>query len=51
MILVIFAVVVVLGLLVGGLVLKYSVRLLQGFAPGYGKSVRGGVPCPAWPAS
>jgi len=39
MILVIFAVVVVLGLLVGGLVLKYSVRLLQGFAPGYGKSV------------
>ncbi len=39
MILVITAVMFVLGLLVGGLVLKYSVRLLQGFSPGYGKSV------------
>ena len=36
MILVVFAVMMVLGLLVGGLVLKFSVRLLQGFSPGYG---------------
>ena len=39
MILVIFAVMVVLGLLVGGLLLKFSVRLLQGFSPSYGKSI------------
>lgn len=39
MILVVFAVMMVLGLLVGGLILKFSVRLLQGFSPGYGKSV------------
>ena len=39
MILVVFAVMMVLGLLVGGLVLKFSVRLLQGFSPGYGKSI------------
>ena len=39
MILVIFAVMMVLGLLVGGLVLKFSVRLLQGFSPSYGKSI------------
>ena len=29
----------VVGLLLGGLVLKFSVRLLQSFSPGYGKSV------------
>lgn len=39
MILVAMAVMVVLGLLFGGLVLKFTVRLLQGFSPGYGKSV------------
>lgn len=39
MILVVFVVMMVLGLLVGGLVLKFCVRLLQGFSPGYGKSV------------
>lgn len=39
MILVIFAVMCVAGLLIGGLVLKFTVRLLQGFSPGYGKSV------------
>lgn len=39
MILVIFAVMCVGGLLIGGLVLKFTVRLLQGFSPGYGKSV------------
>ena len=39
MILVIFAVMAVVGLLFGGLVLKYTVRLLQSFAPGYGVSV------------
>lgn len=39
MILVIFAVVFVVGLLLAGLVLKFSVRLLQGFSPGYGKSL------------
>lgn len=39
MILVIFAVMMVLGLLVGGLILKFSVRLLQGFSPSYGKSI------------
>lgn len=39
MILVVSVVMMVLGLLVGGLVLKFSVRLLQGFSPGYGKSV------------
>ena len=39
MILVIFAVMMVVGLLVGGLVLKFSVRLLQGFSPSYGKSI------------
>ena len=39
MILVITAVMFVLGLLVGGLVLKFSVRVLQGFSPSYGKSV------------
>lgn len=39
MILVIFAVMLVLGLLVGGLILKFSVRLLQGFSPSYGKSI------------
>jgi hypothetical protein len=39
MILVIFAVMMVLGLLIGGLVLKFSVRLLQGFSPSYGKSI------------
>ncbi|WP_460455668.1 hypothetical protein [Arenimonas alkanexedens] len=39
MILVIFAVMLVLGLLVGGLVLKFSVRMLQSFSPSYGKSV------------
>ena len=39
MVLVIFAVMVVVGLLIGGLVLKYTVRLLQSFSPSYGKSV------------
>ena len=39
MILVVFAVMMVLGLLVGGLILKFSVRLLQGFSPSYGKSI------------
>ncbi|HEU0152281.1 MAG TPA: hypothetical protein VFQ84_02925 [Arenimonas sp.] len=39
MILVIFAVAMVVGLLVAGLILKFSVRLLQGFSPGFGKSV------------
>ena len=29
----------VVGLLLGGLILKFSVRLLQSFSPGYGKSV------------
>ncbi|PZO10565.1 MAG: hypothetical protein DCF27_02760 [Lysobacteraceae bacterium] len=38
-ILVVSAVMVVLGLLLGGLVLKVTVRLLQGFSPGFGKSV------------
>lgn len=35
----VLAVMVVVGLLVGGLVLKFTVRLLQSFSPGYGKSV------------
>ena len=39
MILLAMAVMVVMGLLVGGLVLKFTVRLLQDFSPGYGKSV------------
>lgn len=39
MIFVAMAVMVVLGLLFGGLVLKFTVRLLQRFSPGYGKSV------------
>lgn len=39
MILVIFAVLFVVGLLIAGLVLKFCVRLLQGFSPGYGKSL------------
>jgi hypothetical protein len=39
MILGVFALMMVAGLLVGGLVLKFTVRLLQGFSPGYGKSV------------
>jgi hypothetical protein len=39
MILVALAVMLVVGLLFGGLVLKFTVRLLQGFSPGYGKSV------------
>ncbi|MBW8369184.1 MAG: hypothetical protein K0M70_15170 [Arenimonas sp.] len=39
MILVVLAVMVVLGLLLGGLVLKVTVRLLQGFSPSFGKSV------------
>jgi hypothetical protein len=30
---------VVIGLLVAGLVLKFSVRLVAGFSPGYGRSV------------
>jgi hypothetical protein len=33
------AVMAVVGLLVGGLVIKLCVRLLQGFSPGYGRSV------------
>jgi hypothetical protein len=39
MILGVFALMMVGGLLIGGLVLKFTVRLLQGFSPGYGKSV------------
>ena len=39
MILVAMLVMGVAGLLIGGLVLKFTVRLLQGFSPGYGKSV------------
>ena len=39
MMLVMFAVRLVVGLLLGGLVLKFTVRLLQGFSPGFGKSV------------
>lgn len=39
MILVVFLVMAVLGLLLGGLVLKFTVRLLQSFSPSYGKSV------------
>lgn len=39
MILLVAAVMLVLGLLVGGLVLKFSVRLIESFSPGYGKSV------------
>ncbi|MCX7032951.1 MAG: hypothetical protein NT046_03135 [Arenimonas sp.] len=35
----VFALMMVGGLLVGGLVLKFTVRLLQGFSPGFGKSV------------
>lgn len=38
-ILVVFAVMMIAGLLVGGLVLKFTIKLLQGFSPGYGKSV------------
>jgi hypothetical protein len=33
------AVMAVVGLLLGGLILKFTVRLLQGFSPGFGKSV------------
>jgi hypothetical protein len=39
MMLVIFGVMMIGGLLVGGLVMKFTVRILQGFSPGYGKSV------------
>lgn len=39
MILVVLAVMTVGGLLIGGLVLKFTVRLLQSFSPSYGKSV------------
>lgn len=39
MILVVLAVMMLGGLLIGGLVLKFTVRLLQGFSPSYGKSV------------
>ncbi len=39
MLVVVFGVMLVVGLLVGGLVLKFTVRLLQSFSPGYGKSV------------
>jgi hypothetical protein len=39
MILVVMAVAFVVALLIAGLVLKFSVRLLQGFSPGYGKSL------------
>ncbi|MFY2763248.1 hypothetical protein [Arenimonas sp. MALMAid1274] len=39
MILVVALVAFVLGLLIGGLVLKFSVRLIESFSPGYGKSV------------
>lgn len=37
--LLVFAVMLVLGLLLGGLVLKFTVRMLQSFSPSYGKSV------------
>lgn len=39
MILLVMAVMLVGGLLLGGLVIKFTVRLLQGFSPSYGKSV------------
>lgn len=39
MLVLVFGVMLVVGLLVGGLVLKFTVRLLQSFSPGYGKSV------------
>ena len=39
MILGVLAVAMLGSLLIGGLVLKFTVRLLQGFSPGYGKSV------------
>jgi len=38
-VLVVLALVVVVGVLIGGLVLKFTVRMLQSFSPGYGKSV------------
>ncbi len=36
---VVFAVMAIAGLLFAGLVLKVTVKLLQGFSPGYGKSL------------
>ena len=39
LILVAMLVMVVVGLLLGGLILKFCVRILQSFSPGYGKSV------------